>query len=398
MLNPVRQLGNRLSQGWQAQGVLESLRAFGIASKPWLRDSLAEVLACAGATAPARFARGALTIITFHRVLPHAQRLEYPIPGLVVTPDELRSILGELARHFECGTVIDTFRRWRSAADAARTGAAKSDRSSSRPLLAISFDDGALDNYEHARPVLAALGLRASFYIPVSNVEQQAPPWHDRLGFALLRSVANVRKPHGADFERLLAPFGLAVQSFDAVLPRDAVELAAGGVALAKRLGPAEREAAIGALESALGGVVVPPFAGMMSWDQVRELHRDGHEIGSHSLTHPLLPDLSDARVHEEVVTSRRELSRIVGAEVPSFCYPNGSYDARTLQAVERAGYECAVTTRWGLNRRKSPFELSRCDMDYARLETRHGEFSPHRLMLRLSGLQPGLREAAAHY
>jgi len=385
MLNPVRQLGNRLSQGWQAQGVVESLRAFGVASKPWLRDSLAEVLACVGATSPARFARGALTIITFHRVLPQNELRQYPIPGLVVTPEQLRLILSELAQHFECGTVAGSYRRWRS-------GGAQ------RPLLAISFDDGALDNYQHARPVLAELGLQASFYIPVNNVEECSAPWHDRLCFALLRSVAAVRKANGGDIERLLAPFGLGRHSFEAVLPADAIQFASGGVAAAKRLGALEREDAITTLESALGGGAVPEFAGMMSWDQVRELHGDGHEIGSHSLTHPLLPDLSDERVHEEVVTSRRELSRIIGADVPSFCYPNGSYDARTLKAVERAGYECAVTTRWGLNRGHSPFELSRCDMDYARLETRHGEFSQHRMMLRLSGLQPGLREAAGHY
>lgn len=384
MLNPVRQLGNRLSQGWQAQGVAESVRALGVASKPWLRDGLAELLARVGATTPARFARGAFTIITFHRVLPQNELRQYPIPGLVVTPEQLRLILSELAVHFECGTVVDGFRRWRSGG-------------ASRPLLAISFDDGALDNYQHARPVLAELGLRASFYIPVANVEEHLPPWHDRLGFALLASVASVRTS-SADFERLLSPFGLGPRDFAALLPRDAIQLAAGGVVAAKRLAPAERERAIVALESALGGGAVPDFAGMMSWDQVRELHRDGHEIGSHSLTHPLLPDLPDERVEDEVVSSRRELSRQIGADVPSFCYPNGSYDARTLKAVERAGYECAVTTRWGLNRRQSPFELSRCDMDYARLETRHGGFSQHRLMLRLSGLQPGLREAAAHY
>jgi len=385
MLNPVRQLGNRLSQGWQAQGVVESLRAFGVASKPWLRDNLAELLACVGATSPARFARGALTIITFHRVLPQNELRQYPIPGLVVTPEQLHLILSELARYFDCGTVVDSFRRWRSG-------------SAPRPLLAISFDDGALDNYQHARPVLAQLGLRASFYIPVANVQERVAPWHDRLGFALLASVASVRKPHGADFEPLLSPFGLGPRDVAALLPRDAIQLASAGVAVAKRLGPLERDRAITALESALGAGAVPEFAGMMSWDQVRELHRDGHEIGSHSLTHPLLPDLPDDRVEEEVVSSRRELARQIGGDVPSFCYPNGSYDARTLKAVERAGYECAVTTRWGLNRRQSQFELSRCDMDYARLETRHGGFSQHRLMLRLSGLQPGLSEAAEHY
>ena len=386
MMNPIRQLGNRFSQGWQARTPKEAVRAFGTASKPWLRDGMAEVLAKVGATSPSRFARGALTIVTFHRVLPADKLRLYPIPGLAVTPEQLKLVLSELVQHFECDSVIGCFRRWK--------GGARSER----PLCAISFDDGALDNYEHARPVLAELGVKASFYIPVNNVEEALPPWHDRLGFAILRSIAAVRKTPEKGFEALLAPFGVQVATFAALLPRDAILLAAAGVTEAKKLTPDEREAALHALERALGEDVVPDFAGMMTWDQVRELHQDGHEIGSHSLTHPLLPGLGEDRVRAEVVDSRRQLSKLIGAEVASFCYPNGSYDERTLKAVAAAGYECAVTTQWGLNREQSPFELMRCDMDYARLETRLGEFSPERLWLRLSGLQPGLAAPTPHY
>lgn len=382
MLNPVRKLGDRFSRGWQATRPMEAVRALGTASKPWLRDGLAEALSKLGATAPERFARGAYTIITFHRVLPADKLRLYPIPGLVVTPEQLKLVLSELVQHFECGTVVDGFRRFRSATNGARAH---------KPLLAISFDDGALDNYQFARPVLAELGLRASFYIPVANVEERRAPWHDRLGFALMRSAAQARKAGAAALDGLLSPFGVSAKDFEAVLPQDLIQIASAGVVTAKSLTPAARDAALEALEQALGGDQVPDFAGLMSWDQVRELHRDGHEIGSHSLTHPLLPDLPDARVRDEVEGSRRELSRILGAEVRSFCYPNGSYDARALRAVADAGYECAVTTTWGLNRKQPPFELARCDMDFARLEGRAGGFSKDRLWLRLSGLQPGL-------
>jgi peptidoglycan/xylan/chitin deacetylase (PgdA/CDA1 family) len=123
-------------------------------------------------------------------------------------------------------------------------------------------------------------------------------------------------------------------------------------------------------------------------------LHRAGHEIGSHSLSHSSLSELPEARMKQEVEASRRQLSNAIDADVPSFCYPNGSYDARVVGAVRIAGYECAVTTRWGLNRKQPAFELARCDMDFARLRSRRGEFSKERLLLRLSGLQPGLTGA----
>jgi len=353
--------------------------------QPYARDGLARALSTLGTTRPRRFARGALTVVTFHRVLPADRLRQYPLTGLAVTPEQLEAILGQLAEHFACTTLIDAYRRWQREPDAAR------------PLLGITFDDGSLDNYEHARPVLDRLGLKASFYIPVALVEEQRCPWHDKLGFALLRAVAVIRKRRDIDFGPLLAPFGLSVASFAALLPSDTVDLAAQGVGAAKQLGAEQREQAIAGLERALGGDQVPDWAGLMSWQQIRELGAQGHEIGSHSLTHPLLTDLDAAQLEREVVQSRSQLAQAAGCEVASFCYPNGSYDARALDAVRAAGYACAVTTRWGLNRGGSEFELQRCDMDYGRLQSRRGEFSAQRLWLRLSGLQPGLNGAPAY-
>jgi peptidoglycan/xylan/chitin deacetylase (PgdA/CDA1 family) len=352
--------------------------------KPLARDGIARALSVVGATRPSRFGVGALTIVTFHRVLPPEQLRTYPLPRLAVTPEQLQTILSQLAQHFACSPLIDAFRLWQSGP---REG---------QPLLAITFDDGSLDNYEHARPVLERLGLKASFYIPAGLVDEGRCPWHDRLGFALLRSIAVLRKRPAADLDALLAPFGGSAAGFAALLPEDAVRLAGEGVALAKQLSPERRTFALDQLERALGGDAVPDWAGLMSWEQIRELGEAGHEIGSHSLSHPLLPDLGIDELRNEVLGSRTRLAAATGAEVPSFCYPNGSYDDRSLTAVRDAGYACAVTTAWGINRAETPiFELRRCDMDYARLQSRHGEFSEERLWLRLSGLQPGLAQTA---
>jgi peptidoglycan/xylan/chitin deacetylase (PgdA/CDA1 family) len=310
------------------------------------------------------------------------------MPGLAVTPEQLQEILTPLSHHFCCTTLLDAYQRWQRGEPVAA--------GDSRPLLAITFDDGALDNYVHAFPVLERLGLKASFYIPVVNVEDGQAPWHDRLGFALLQSIATLRGRAPGDLNALLLPFGLTEADFAAVLPTEAIELCQRGVQSAKCLSVSDRGRHLAQLEEALGGDQVPDWAAMMSWEQIRELHAAGHEVGSHSMTHPLLPDCAAEQLHEEIAGSLARLRETVGGEVASFCYPNGSYDARCLSEVRAAGYECAVTTRWGLNHRglkstAQAFELRRCDMDYARLTTRRGEFSPERLMLRLSGLQPGL-------
>lgn len=393
MLNPLRSLVSLASLAslgsvgsLVAATRLEPLRRLGDSCKPVLRDSVAGLLSRVGATRPARFARGALTVVTFHRVLPKDKLRSYPLPGLAVTPEQLEQVLGRLSVHFSCMPLIEAYRLWQEG------------RTAERPPLAVTFDDGALDNHEHALPVLKRLGVRASFYIPVSNVDEQRAPWHDRLGFALLRSVGAIRKRRDVDFDPLLEPFGLRAQAFAAVLPDEAVAIAGAGVARAKALSLEQRTLSMERLEAVLGGDQVPDWAGLMSWDQIRELGRAGHEIGSHSLTHPILPDCSADQLRAEIASSRARLAAATGAEVASFCYPNGSYDARCLDEVLNAGYACAVTTRPGLNRLGTPrFELRRCDMDYARLGTRRGEFSEPRLFLRLSGLGPGMSVASPY-
>ena len=349
--------------------------------KSLVRDGLAFGLAKLGATTPGRFARAALTVVTFHRVLPADQLARYPMPGLAVTPDQLEAIVERLLADFRCLSLIDAFRSFRSGEEG------------TRPLLAITFDDGALDNFEHAAPVIERLGAVASFYIPVCSVEERDPPWHDRLGFSLLAAIEGVRAGREDELAPLLAPFLLNADGLRRSAPSASTLHSQAGVEASKRLSPEARASALNALEAALGGNQVPAWAGLMTWSQVRELALRGHEVGSHSLTHPLLPDCSSGKIEAEIAKSRERLRHHTGVEVASFCYPNGSYDQRCLDAVQAAGYECSVTTRWGLNRRDTPpHELRRCDMDFSRLTSRTGAFSSDRLLMRLSGMQPGLR------
>jgi hypothetical protein len=77
------------------------------------------------------------------------------------------------------------------------------------------------------------------------------------------------------------------------------------------------------------------PHAGAL-----RALADQGHEIASHSATHPLaLTRLSDAALEHELAGSRAALEAACGAEVSGFRSPNFDMDARVLAALRRAGY-----------------------------------------------------------
>jgi len=72
----------------------------------------------------------------------------------------------------------------------------------------------------------------------------------------------------------------------------------------------------------------------------LRDLVAVGHEVASHSLTHPLaLSRMPDASLDAEAGESRRRLERATGAEVVGFRAPNFDLDARVANALVRAGY-----------------------------------------------------------
>lgn len=81
---------------------------------------------------------------------------------------------------------------------------------------------------------------------------------------------------------------------------------------------------------------------------EIEKIYR-GHEIAAHTLTHPMLPTLSDEEIVRQVEEDRIALSKIAGYEVVGMAYPGGSgpmYDERVKRLVrEKTGVRYARTT-----------------------------------------------------
>jgi peptidoglycan/xylan/chitin deacetylase (PgdA/CDA1 family) len=85
----------------------------------------------------------------------------------------------------------------------------------------------------------------------------------------------------------------------------------------------------------------------MLTWDQVRALAADGHEIGAHSHTHPQLDLLPAALARAEILRSKQLLEDALGgASVPSFAYPHGYQTPRIRAQVAAAGFSSACAVR----------------------------------------------------
>jgi peptidoglycan/xylan/chitin deacetylase (PgdA/CDA1 family) len=93
---------------------------------------------------------------------------------------------------------------------------------------------------------------------------------------------------------------------------------------------------------------------------RVRQMLAAGWELDAHTITHPDLTHVDDARLWQEVHGSRVELQHMFHVPVDFFCYPSGRYDAHVVAAVRRAGYLGAMTTNYGLARPQDLYTLNR--------------------------------------
>lgn len=76
----------------------------------------------------------------------------------------------------------------------------------------------------------------------------------------------------------------------------------------------------------------------------VASIRAGGHRIGNHSMTHPAFTGLSDATLRQEVLSAQQAIQAAGADPRPLFRFPFGDRDARTITAVNDAGY---IPVRW---------------------------------------------------
>jgi peptidoglycan/xylan/chitin deacetylase (PgdA/CDA1 family) len=82
---------------------------------------------------------------------------------------------------------------------------------------------------------------------------------------------------------------------------------------------------------------------GFLTWEEVRALAAAGMEIGSHTRTHPRLPDLADDAAEKELKDSKSRLEAEIGRPVEVLAYPYNALRSHTESVAAAAGYRVAV-------------------------------------------------------
>ncbi|NBD16531.1 MAG: polysaccharide deacetylase family protein [Cyanobacteria bacterium] len=103
----------------------------------------------------------------------------------------------------------------------------------------------------------------------------------------------------------------------------------------------------------------------LLNWRQIKELHDEGVEFGSHTLTHRPLTSLSPAEVLREGSQSREIIERELGVPITSFAYPYGDLDSVVQRLIGRCGYNIAVSCQQGFSSDQDRLlQLSRIEIE----------------------------------
>ena len=286
-----------------------------------------------------------LSILTYHR-FPAGDGSEHFDDGVIDTSaEEFERHVVCLKRHF---TVVGVDELCAFAAGGVLPSNA----------IAITFDDGYLDNYTQALPILNRHACKAIFFVATSFTSERRLYWWDRVAYQMKRTTRDTLALHYPSLfcvdlrDRAAAIFKLlrfikARRAFDMDRLLDELTLAT-GVAWSREL------------ERAFADEL------LMTWDHVRALKQAGMDVQSHTRNHRLLQTLPPDELTCELEGSSSDLLRELGEPPRALAYPIGKplEPASPIRAaMKRAGYQIGLTNgtgptpTWG---RRDPYDIRR--------------------------------------
>jgi peptidoglycan/xylan/chitin deacetylase (PgdA/CDA1 family) len=279
-------------------------------------------------------ARARLSILIYHRVLADEDPLNNWDPTDLEFEDQIRT-LSACFTMLPLGEALE-----RLASESLPPSAA-----------CVTFDDGYADNVAVALPILKKHGVPAIFFVATGYLDG-GRMWNDTV-------VEAIRACSLAEID--LHRWGMGTLALgDVQARRRAIRTILDRL---KQVSAAEREARAAELGSIANARL--PQDLMMRTDQVSALRAAGMEIGAHSVTHPILTQVSYAAARKEIAEGRECLSAILREPVSFFAYPNGKpgrdYTGEHVAMVRELGFRAAVSTAWGVaTKRCDWFQLPR--------------------------------------
>jgi len=227
-----------------------------------------------------------------------------------------------------------------------------------KKYVLITFDDGYIDNYTLAMPILMEHGLSALFHLPSDYVESTIVPWWDEIAYMVKHTKQTTLK------------FGkypkISLTSFKI---NKTIRLIMNDVKHDSRDMLEKVEELRQKLACELDATKEAPNL-FVNWLQVQEMVDKGMFIGSHTRSHRILSHLSIEEQIQEMRLSKEIIENKIGNKILSIAYPVGNKDSftkETCHAAKSLGYQCGFSFINGSNsliNAENNFYLKRIGID----------------------------------
>jgi peptidoglycan/xylan/chitin deacetylase (PgdA/CDA1 family) len=292
--------------------------------------------------------RSRAVVLTYHGVLNGDAEYDY-LNHNFIAAEAFDAQMRYLCRHYRpiaLRELVDAYRQGRRPPDGS---------------VAVTFDDGFANNFSVAFPILERHSVPFTVFVTTGLLDTPgAMLWTERAKRSLFlyqeRSIS--LELGGATTTFDLSSSGARADTSKAVVQR------------LKRMQPAARNQALDYLEQVCGSRPVQEHEReryeFLTWAQAREMASAGVEIGSHTVSHPILTTLDAGTLRDELVESKRRVEDALGRECLSFAYPNGSpadFGPREKAALREYGYLCGLSLNGSLNDRPDLYEVDRINV-----------------------------------
>lgn len=290
-----------------------------------------------------RFAPSGAVVLMYHSVQHAPEKFEHTIGGGIIHSSAAFDRQMEMIASEFAPVTMDDVHRFLSGGSPLP-----------RRAVAVTFDDGFRDNYEIAAPILAKHGVSATIYVTADCVDKQRSPWFCRIRQAFCAASAQ-EWPDPATGK----PWSL----IDETSRVDAMLAAMRSCSV---LTGAAQEDLVASIQEDLGiPAECPADHLMLDWTQVGELEREGHLVGSHTMSHPNTARITHDQARQELQRSKQLLDQHLHGQVAHFSYPCAiwppHWNDHTEILAKEAGYSTAATTEVGPARAgQSPHRIPR--------------------------------------
>lgn len=310
-----------------------------------LRESSRSTIATLGLTSLfAGFKDAPGRILCYHNVAPAENDFLRGL-AMTVTPATFERQLRYLANEFRVVPLSQMLAELRGGSMPPRT-------------VALTFDDGYRDLFEHAFPLLRQYDMPATIFVNPAVVDSTRKLWPNqvaylvnRLGPATVIDAARgywngrqVELEDGTSLGQIVWDLGMQVHV------REIAAFVAETCARHKLTAPDDE-----------------PTRLYLEWREMGALSAQAIEFGNHTQDHANLGLLNEDEQAQQIETARDAIVSNLGVREIAFAYPFGqvgTFTAKTPELVARSGHTCALTVIDGPVRvGDMPYDLRRIDI-----------------------------------